>query len=276
VFLAPVGSIGRYHPEGALVAARVAARRGSLCFVSANASPGLDSIAAGAPNARLVFQMYGYDQREVMLGLLRQAQQCPLVAICLTVDGPVYGRRERDLRNGFRALDKPSRPNLDVVAGALDRQSRAGFTWEDLKWFRDQTKLPLILKGVLDAEDAALAVEAGVDVVYVSNHGGRQLDFSAATVEVLPEIVEAVSGRAQVLVDSGFQRGTDVLKALALGATAVGIGKLQGWALAADGEDGLDRAMELLEVEVRTSMALIGASRVPEIGRHNLRPPRQR
>jgi isopentenyl diphosphate isomerase/L-lactate dehydrogenase-like FMN-dependent dehydrogenase len=275
VFLAPLGSISRYHPDGALVAARVAACRGSLCFVSANAWPGLSAVAASVPEAPLIFQMYGYDQREVMAGLVRQAEQSPIVALCLTVDGAVYGRRERDLRNGFRPLDKPSRPDLDAVSGAMDRASRSGFDWDDLKWFRDQTKLPLILKGVLDAEDAALAVEAGVDVLYISNHGGRQLDFSAGTIELLPEIVTAVGGRAQILIDSGFQRGTDVLKALALGASAVGIGKLQGWALAADGEAGLDRALELLEVEIRTSMALIGATRIADLGPHNLRPPRQ-
>lgn len=270
-FLAPMGSIARCHPDGGLAAARVAARMGTISFLSANAVPDLGAIAAAVPDAPLVFQIYGYDNHEVLLALLRRAEACGCIAVCITADSVTYGRRERDLRNGFRALEKSERPNLDVIPGAMDRDSRAAFTWRDLAWVREQTKLPLILKGVLSAEDAALAVDAGVDVVYVSNHGGRQLDFAPATTAVLPEVVAAVAGRAAVLVDSGYQRGTDIVKALALGATAVGLGKLQGWALAADGEAGLARALELLQEEMATAMALVGVTSVDQIGPAHVR-----
>ncbi len=272
VFLAPLGSIARFHPDGALAAARVAARTGSLCFVSANATPELRVVASKA-DAPLVFQVYGYDDPELTTTLIRTAEATGCVAVCITADSAVYGRRERDLRNGFRPTDKPARPNVDAVLGP--QNSRAGFTWRDLERIRAGTRLPIILKGVLSPEDAAQAVRVGVDVVYVSNHGGRQLDFAPATIDVLPDIAAAVDGRVPLLVDSGYRRGTDVLKARALGATAVGLGKLQGWALAADGEAGLERTFELLQHEMQTAMALLGVSDVRELTPDHLRRPSQ-
>lgn len=263
VFLAPMGSITRFHPEGALAVARVAARTGSVCFVSANVAQSLAEIKAEVPDVALVFQAYGYDDREILAALARRAEETGCLALCLTVDGPVESRRERDLRHGFRHREKPGRPNIDDIPGSRSQESRAGFTWAELAWLRERTRLPLILKGVQHPADAKLAVEHGIDAVYVSNHGGRQLDYVPGAVALLPRIVEAVAGRAEILVDGGFQRGTDVLKGLALGATAVGIGKLQGWALAAAGEPGLDRLMALLEEEIRCSMGLLG---VPTVG----------
>lgn len=172
-------------------------------------------------------------------------------AFCLTVDTAVYSRRERDLAKRFV---KPWR----VRATGVDYQ--AGLTWDHVKRFRDRHTIPLILKGIATAEDADLACEHGVDVVYVSNHGGRQLDHGRGTLEILPEITAAVGGRAAIMVDGGCLRGTDVVKAMALGAQAVGIGRLACMGLAAAGQAGLVRALELLEDEVRICLGLLGVN----------------
>ena len=168
------------------------------------------------------------------------------------------------------------RPNLGAVYEAASLVVRdeynAALSWEDLAWLRELTDLPLMLKGILSPEDAELAVEHGVDTAYVSNHGGRQLDHAPATIEVLPEIVEAVGGKAEVVADSGFMRGTDVVKALAMGARAVAIGKLMVWGLAAGGEEALLRTLELLKTEIATTMANIGAKRVADLSPRSLRP----
>jgi isopentenyl diphosphate isomerase/L-lactate dehydrogenase-like FMN-dependent dehydrogenase len=245
VVLAPIGSLGRFLPDGPAALALVAARMGTLACLSVNASQDPAEVTARVPDAPLVFQIYGYDDRDLLARLVARAEAAGCVAVCLTADSAVAGRRDRDLRTGVQRAGH---------AG----DERAGFTWTDLARLRERTRLPLIVKGILSAADAARAVEAGVDCVYVSNHGGRQLDYAPATTEVLPEVVAAVAGRVPVLVDGGYQRGTDVLKGLALGATAVGIGRLQGWALAAAGEAGLEQALHLLQAEVSTGLALLG------------------
>ena len=270
VMLAPIGSIEFFHPDGALAAARVAARLGTIAFVSTMASPGLEAVAAGAKGP-LVFQLYVRGDREWVVAMVRRVEQAGYAALCVTVDSTVYGRRERDLHHRFSPREALSRPNLGDARVNRD-EYQSGWTWEDLAWLRRSTRLPLILKGVLTPEDAVRAVEHGVDVVYVSNHGGRQLDHATAAIDVLGEIVRAVAGRAEVLVDSGFVRGTDVVKGLALGARAVLVGKLQAWGLAADGEAGLQRALELLQEEISTTMALIGARRVSELGPDCVKP----
>jgi glycolate oxidase len=223
--------------------------------------------AAGGP---LVFQLYVRGDRAWMRRMVRRVEAAGYLALCLTVDVPVYGRRERDLQNRFRPREEARRPNLaDIVP---DESYQAALTWEDVRWIRDHTALPLVLKGILAPEDARLAVEHGVQVVYVSNHGGRQLDYAPATVDVLSEIVEAVGGRAEVLVDGGVLRGTDVVKALALGARAALIGKLQCWALAAAGQEGVERALELLQEEIGTTLGLLGVRGVEEVGPEYLTP----
>lgn len=269
VMLGPLGSIEFFHPEGALPVARVAGRMGTIAFVSTMASPDLETVARGAQGP-LVFQLYVRGDREWVATIVRRAEQAGYVGLCLTVDSAVYGRRERDLRHRFLPRERLNRPN--VGATMMDEEYQGGWTWDDLAWLRRTTRLPLILKGVLTPEDAVRAVEQGVEVVYVSNHGGRQLDHAPATVEVLGEIAAAVAGRAELLVDSGFVRGTDVVKGLALGARAVLVGKLQAWGLAADGESGLERALELLQQEISTTMALLGAPKVSELGPDCVRP----
>jgi isopentenyl diphosphate isomerase/L-lactate dehydrogenase-like FMN-dependent dehydrogenase len=275
VMLAPVGSIARFHPDGALACARVAERAGTISFVGTLASPSLEEVERGA-SCPSIFQLYVYGDRRWVERLVRRIEGASYSAICLTVDLAAYGRRERDLHNRFFPRESIERPNLGAAYEAASLVVRdeynAGLSWEDLAWLRELTDLPLMLKGILSPEDAELAVEHGVDAVYVSNHGGRQLDHAPATIEVLPEIVEAVGGKAEVVADSGFMRGTDVVKALAIGAKAVAIGKLTVWGLAAGGEEALLRTLELLKTEIATTMANIGAKRVTDLGPRSLRP----
>ncbi len=263
VMLAPIGSIEFFHPDGALAVTRVVGRVGSIAFVSTMARPDLEAVAAGAEGP-LVFQLYVRGDRDWVAAIVRRVEDAGYVGLCATVDSAVYGRRERDLHHRFSPRERLERPN--VGAALMDEEYQSGWTWQDLAWLRGTTRLPLILKGVLTPEDAVRAVEHGVDVVYVSNHGGRQLDHAPATIEVLGEIAQAVAGRAELLVDSGFIRGTDVLKGLALGARAVLVGKLQAWGLAADGEAGLERALALLREEISTTLALIGVPKVSDLG----------
>ena len=276
VLLAPVGSIARFHPDGALACARVAERAATISFVGTLSSPSLEEVERGA-SCPSIFQLYVYGDRRWVERLVRRIEGAGYSAICLTVDLAAYGRRERDLHNHFFPRESIERPNLGVAYEAASLVVRdeynAGLSWKDLAWLRELTDLPLMLKGILSPEDAELAVEHGVDAVYVSNHGGRQLDHAPAAIEVLPEIVEAVGGKAEVVADSGFMRGTDVVKALAIGARAVAIGKLMVWSLAAGGEEALVRTLELLKTEIATTMANIGAKRVTDLGPHSLRRP---
>jgi glycolate oxidase len=263
VMLAPVGGVKIAHPDGALAAARAAARFGTVTFVATSASPGLRDLQASAVGP-MVFQLSMLGDRRWASDMLRQAEDAGCVAICVTADVPVVARRERVLHlRMFPAGRRDAiRPNV-LPSGDLGREGR--FSWDDLAWLRSQSKLPLILKGVQTAEDAELAVQNGVKVVYVSNHGGRQLDHAPATIEVLPEVVAAVGGSADVIVDGGFVRGSDIVKALALGAQAVLVGKLMMWGLAAGGPLALERTLALLAEEFRVTMSLIGARNVSEI-----------
>ncbi len=269
VMLAPVGSIGMFHAEGALGPARVAERVGTVSYVATNASPSLEEVRA-AVEGSLVFQLYVYGDRKWLGSFLRRVENAGYDALCLTVDSPDSGQRDRRFANygshwfGRGVANFASDP--EYPGSAAERQRYlGGLTWEDVAWVRDHWKKPLILKGVLSHLDAELAVQHGVDVVHVSNHGGRRQDQLPSTIEVLPRILQAVNGRAEVVIDSGFMRGTDVVKALAMGARAVLIGKLMIWSLAAGGEAGLERALELLKREISATMANVGASTVDQL-----------
>jgi isopentenyl diphosphate isomerase/L-lactate dehydrogenase-like FMN-dependent dehydrogenase len=266
---APVGSIGMFHPDGAQGPARVAAKVGTVSYVATNASPSLEEVRA-VSDGPLVFQLYVYGDRSWLTKFLKRVEDAGYDALCLTVDSPDSGQRDRRFANygsqwfGRGVANFASDP--EYPGSAADRQRfLGGLTWDDVTFVREQTKLPLILKGVLSPLDAALAVEHGVDAVHVSNHGGRRQDQLPSTIEVLPQILQAVNGRAEVVVDSGFMRGTDAVKALALGARAVLIGKLMIWSLAAGGEPGLDRAFQLLKREISATMANVGASTVAQL-----------
>ncbi len=261
VFIAPVGNFLQLaDPQGAIAVARGAIARGTTAFISTAAKPSLEAVAeaAGEP---LLFQLYVRSDRAWVKEILSRAKAAGYRAICVTVDRAYYSRRERDVINRFLMRES-----------AGDPRHQASLNWEDIVWMKQHTGLPMILKGIATAEDARLAVEHGADVIYVSNHGGRQLDHAQASIEVLPEVVAAVDGRAEVIFDGGVLRGTDVIKAIALGARAVGVGKLQGLALAAAGEAGVARMLELLELEIRTMLGLMGVTSLAQLNPSWLRP----
>ena len=251
VVLAPVGSVEMFEPGGAATAAKAAARFGIASFVSSVSQPGLEETAA-ATDGRKIFQLYVRGDAAWVDDKVRRAVDAGYEAFCLTVDTAVYSRRERDLAKRY----KPTGRRRDVGG----QEFQAALNWEDVKRIRGKLRLPLILKGIATAEDAELACAAGIDGVYVSNHGGRQLDHGRGTVDILPEVAAAVRGRAQIIVDGGFCRGSDVVKAIALGADAVGIGRLYCYGLAAAGEAGVLRILELLEIEIATTLGLLGVT----------------
>jgi len=256
VMLAPIGSLQSLVPEGGVAVAKAAAEFGTVNFVSSVTQPTLEEIASASPNPK-VFQLYVQGDMKWVADILGRVKQAGYKALCLTVDTAYYGRRERQL------MDRWLPPSLR--GNQAQRHYRAALTWEIMDAIKEMAGLPFILKGVATAEDAEIAVKHGVQAVYISNHGGRQLDHGRGTIEALPEIVAAVGGKAEIVLDGGITRGTDVLKAIVLGARAVAIGKLQGWGLAAAGEAGLVRVLELLENEITTTMGLLGVRSLAEL-----------
>jgi glycolate oxidase len=264
VLLAPIGGLESIAEGGAAAAARAAEQFGVPHMLSSVCQPGLEQTAAAANNVRS-FQLYVRGDDAWVDDFVRRAKDNGFTSFCLTVDVAAYSRRERDLIGRFV---KPWRAK--AIEGA---PFQAGLSWKQVKRFKEKyPELPLIIKGIATVEDAELAVQHGVEVVYVSNHGGRQLDHGLGSAAVLPEVVKAVAGRAEVWVDGGFMRGTDVVKALALGAKCVGIGRLQGLALAAGGVAGLVRALEILEDEVRICLGLLGCTSFGELTPRHLAP----
>lgn len=258
VMLAPIGGLESIADGGAAAAARASAQFGIPQMLSSVCQPGLEKTAAAARNIR-VFQLYVRGDDAWIDDYVRRAKDNGFSAFCFTVDVAVYSRRERDLIGRFV---KPWRASAGEGA-----PFQAGLNWDHVKRYKDKyPSYPLIIKGIATAEDAELAVQHGVDVVYVSNHGGRQLDHGLGSAAVLPQVVKAVNGKAEVWVDGGFMRGTDVVKAIALGAKTVGIGRLCGLGLAAAGVPGLVRTLELLEDEVRTALGLLGVTSFAELG----------
>lgn len=256
VLLAPVGGMESFTPGGAADAARAAAAFGVPQMLSSVCDPGLEATAQAAEALR-VFQLYVRGDDASIDDWVRRSRDNGFSAFCLTVDVAHYSRRERDI---VARYVKPWRS--DAAQGFA---FQAGLSWQQVARFRDRHDLPLILKGIATVEDAELACRHGVEVVYVSNHGGRQLDHGLGSIAVLPEIVEAVAGRAEVWVDGGFLRGTDVVKAIALGARCVGLGRLACLGLAAGGPPALVRTLELLEEEVRTTLGLLGVTSLAEL-----------
>lgn len=254
VLLAPIGSLQSITPEGGVAVAKAAEDCGTINFVSSVTQPSLEEIAAASASVK-IFQLYVQGDLSWVRELLERVKHAGYAALCLTVDTAHYGRRERQMMDRWLP---PSRRGVGY-------EYRAGLTWETLDAINVMGGLPLILKGVATAEDAALAVEHGVSAIYVSNHGGRQLDHGRATIDMLPEIVEIAAGKAEIVLDGGIVRGSDVIKALALGARAVAIGKLQGWALAAGGQAGLVRALQILESEITATMGLLGVTRLDQL-----------
>ena len=255
VFLAPIGSLQDLEPGGGATAARAAARFGTVSMLSSRSRPGLEAVAEASEGAK-IFQLYVRGDARWIDDHIRRALDAGYYALCLTVDLDHYGRRERDLakRHVTSARKSVSGDHYQTL-----------FSWDDVKRIKDTLDVPLILKGIATAEDAGIACEHGVQGIYVSNHGGRQLDHGRGSIEVLPEIVAEVNEKTVIMIDGGFLRGTDVVKAIALGADAVGIGRMFGFGIAAAGETGVLRVLEILEAEIKTCLGLLGVSSVSEL-----------
>jgi len=264
ILLAPVAYQKLMHPEGEIAAARGAA--GTIYVMSTAATCAIEEVAA--TGARVWLQVYLQSDRSVTRDLVQRAEAAGVRALCLTVDTPVIGTRNRQARAKFTLppdlptphLDKLGRRRLSVVSA-----TREAITWKDVEWLRANTRLPLLLKGILDADDAQRAVESGAAGIIVSNHGGRNLDTVPATIEALPAIVERV--RMPILIDGGIRRGTDVIKAIALGAAAVLIGRPYAYGLAVGGTEGVARVLAILREELETAMALLGRASISALDR---------
>jgi isopentenyl diphosphate isomerase/L-lactate dehydrogenase-like FMN-dependent dehydrogenase len=265
VLLAPLGGMTQFHAQGALPAAQAACDFGCPMLASSVTEPPLERIAEAA-GRRFLYQLYVHGDERWVLSRVRRAVDAGCAAFCLTVDAAHYGRRERSL---LRRHSLPGRP-FDRLRPGEEFGMR--LDWSFVERLKSSLPVPLMIKGIATAEDAALAVEHGVDWIYVSNHGGRQLDHGLGAMDILPEIRATVRGRARIAVDGGFTRGTDVLKALAMGADCVGIGRLQALALAAAGREGVLRMLELLETELHIAMKLLGIGRLGELDGDCLQP----
>ena len=277
VLVAPTAYQRMAHPDGELAMARGAAAAGAVNCLSTLATATIEEVAAAAPEAGRWFQLYWSRDRDVVRDVVERAAAAGYGAILVTVDLPALGRRERDLRTGFEIPeDVPVPAFLALAEGAsmtpadINSMVDNSLTWRDLEWLRSVTSLPILVKGLLTAEDAVLAVEAGVEGIVVSNHGGRQLDGAPASLDALPEIVEAAGDQAEVLLDSGIRRGADVVKALALGAQAVLVGRAPVYGLAVGGADGVQRVLGLLREEIELALALCGCTSPAEVSRDHV------
>jgi isopentenyl diphosphate isomerase/L-lactate dehydrogenase-like FMN-dependent dehydrogenase len=302
LLLSPIGLAGFFWPGGEMAAARAAAAAGIPFCLSTNSVASIEEVAAAAPDGERWFQLYFLKDRDWMNKLMARAQAADYRVLCMTVDLPVQGRRERDIRNAFTV---PLRPRL---ASALDLLLRPGWlmgvlrapprfgnfqtggsssftsvaehvgslfdptvSWTDIARLRERWAGPVVIKGILRPDDARRAVDIGADAIMVSNHGGRQLDRVPAAITALPDIAAAVDGRAQLILDGGVRRGTDIVVARALGADACSVGRAFVWGLAAAGQQGVERAIGILRDELDTALALIGAAALPDLGRETVR-----
>ena len=259
LLVAPTAFHRLAHPDGELATGRGAAAAGTVLVVSMAATTPIEDIAAaGGP---LWFQLYPQPDLAFTAAVVRRAERAGCRALVVTVDSPVFGRRERDRRNGF--TDLPAGlvcENMrDGTGRVRDIVMDAELGWDRIDWLRGITGLPIVLKGLLHPADAELAVEHGAAAILVSNHGGRQLDGTLSTVDALPAVVKAVGGRLPILLDGGIRRGADILAALALGATGVLIGRPVLWGLAAEGADGVLQVLDLLREDLDRALALAGA-----------------
>ncbi|KAJ7547238.1 hypothetical protein O6H91_08G076200 [Diphasiastrum complanatum] len=273
---------------GELAVARAAAAAGTIMTLSSNSTCSMEEVAETGPGLRF-FQLYVFNNRNFVVELVHRAELSGYKAIVVTVDTPRLGRREADIRNRFDLPPHLTMKNLEKLntmsskrvrtlgletpsssRGSVVSQKDRSLTWKDLRWLQTVTKLPILLKGVLTKEDAILAVEAGASGIIVSNHGARQLDYVPASISILEEILSAVEDQIPVFVDGGVRRGTDVLKAMALGSAGVFVGRPAIFGLAVDGESGVKHVLELLRQELELAMSLVGCSGVKGISRSHV------
>jgi isopentenyl diphosphate isomerase/L-lactate dehydrogenase-like FMN-dependent dehydrogenase len=253
VMLAPIGGLQRIDADAALAIDNAAEQFGVVNFVSTATEPELEVTAANSPHPK-AFQIYVRGDQDWLKDLVSRVKGAGYAMVALTVDLAYYGNRER------------LNPQQMALRDLAHRTWQKTVTWDTVKMLQDALgDIPFMIKGIQTAEDAALAVEHGVQVIYVSNHGGRQLDYVRGNIETLPEIADAVGGKAKIIIDGGFTRGTDILKALCLGADAVGIGRLQAWGLAAAGAAGVVRVLEIIQREIEISMGLLGVTHVDQL-----------
>ena len=272
VLLAPIGSLQVFEAGGGLSSARAAEQFGVMQILSSVCTPDFETIAKECAGPK-IYQLYVHGEESWVMDIVERTQAAGYKGFCLTVDTQVGSRRERDILKGYvpmaaRRAAQNAKSNPEQSAPRTPRQFTTlqdAMNWDLIKRIRDRLRIPMMLKGIACAEDAELAVQHGIEVVYVSNHGGRQLDQGRASFDMLPEVVRAVGGRAKVVVDGGILRGTDVLKALALGADAVGIGRLECFAMAAGGTPAVVRMLELLESEIRINLALMGVASIDDL-----------
>jgi len=261
VMLAPVGALEIFDPAAAAAVVRATGKFGAAHMLSSVSEPGLEKVADAAPGALRLFQLYVRGDDTFVEDHVGRAIAKGYSAFCLTVDTAHYSRRERDIAKRYVRESRHRATGGDF---------QKGLEWRTVKLIKDKFNIPLIIKGIATAEDALIALDHGVDWIYVSNHGGRQLDHGRGAMHVLPEIADAVKGRAKIMIDGGFCRGSDVVKAIASGADIVGIGRLQCWALAAAGETGVLRMLELLEDEVIRNLGLLGVTSFAQLDKSYL------
>ncbi len=279
VVAAPVALLGMIHPDGEIPAARATTTAGSIFVLSTFSVTPVEQVVEAATGP-VWFQLYVYKDRAATEALVRRVEAAGCSALELTADTPILGQRERDARNSFELPEGLWTPNLTAdgaqivpepgggvspFAASVNALLDPGLTWDDVAWLRSITTLPVLVKGIVRPDDAVRAVDAGASCVIVSNHGGRQVDTAPATIDVLASIIDAVGDRVEVIVDGGIRRGTDIVKALALGAKAVQVGRPVLWGLSVAGEQGVADVLDILYREFDLAMALTGCRSVPEI-----------
>lgn len=277
LIIAPTAFHKMAHTEGEVAVAKAATKLGTIMILSTLSNSSVEEVVK-VSKGNIWFQLYVFKDREVTKKLVKRVEDAGCKALVLTVDAPVLGLRERDVRNKFNLPDGFTVKNLESfykeklslnhdsgIAGYFAENLDPSLSWKDVDWLKSITKLPLIIKGIACKEDALLAVQYGADGIVISNHGGRQLDTCRATIDVLPEVVDAVNGKTEIFLDGGIRRGTDILKAVALGAKAVLIGRPAIWGLAFNGEKGVCSVLEILKNELDLAMALCGCDSVNKI-----------
>lgn len=280
ICVAPTAMQRMAHPDGEVATAKAAAALGTCMVLSSWATSTIEEVNNSAPGALRWFQLYIYKDRNIVRNLVRRAEKEGYKALAVTVDTPTLGQRRRDVRNRFALPSHLSLGNFSIADAHSDGVKSSNdsglaayvkdlidptLNWKHITWLKSITSLPIVLKGILTKESALEALESGIDGIWVTNHGARQLDGVPSSIEALPEIIEAVKGKVEVYLDGGVQLGTDAFKALAIGATAVFVGRPALWGLSYDGEDGVKRVLEILRDEFRRVMMLAGCRNIQEI-----------
>ena len=276
ILLAPIGSLQTFTQKGGAEATKSATDFGIVHVVSSVTEPSLEEIAAVSNNPK-IYQLYIHGDWNWTKEMIHRAKSAGYKALCITVDTASYSRRERPMLNDYipfsqssSAASKSKVNQFGEIDLKLKETSMASVTWDSIDKIKKEWGKPLLLKGIATKEDAKIAIEHEIECIWVSNHGGRQLDHGQGSMEMLPEIVDVVNGKSEIIVDGGVLRGSDVLKAIAMGANAVAIGKMQGWGLAAGGSDTLTRSLEILEEEIKIAMGLLGTPNITDISSNHI------